>query len=261
VRDLRCAPQQSKGPDAARLPSAVVSGRTRPAKGSARSGDGIRTHDPNLGKVVLNAGRPASEAAAKSRCRHRLLIPLLISTNCETAARNAHEGLWNGLNPATARPVSRLTRARTSSINSSSLFHLHPDDWHGRPPDQLNSARQGKCPACPLASPLARFMEWQAPHPSPRRKHAPAAISRAASSAPPDDAAAMAIVLGNFDDDVLGRGTHKIANLINVRFGLLCGLRSDITRGPRSDKRRPLHCSNPTIRSLRPQWRTARAAR
>jgi hypothetical protein len=25
-----------------------------------------------------------------------------------------------------ARPVSRLTRARTSSINSSSLFHLHP---------------------------------------------------------------------------------------------------------------------------------------
>jgi hypothetical protein len=28
--------------------------------------------------------------------------------------------------------------------------------------------------------------------------------------------------------------THKIANLINVRFGLLCGLRSDITRVPRS---------------------------
>src|SRR4029077_17785764 len=27
---------------------------------------------------------------------------------------------------STVRPVSRVTRARTSSINSSSLFHLHP---------------------------------------------------------------------------------------------------------------------------------------
>jgi hypothetical protein len=39
--------------------------------------------------------------------------------------------MWfmNGVQVAqssTARPVSRLTRARTSSINSSSLFHLHP---------------------------------------------------------------------------------------------------------------------------------------
>jgi hypothetical protein len=80
---------------------------------------------------------------------------------------------------------------------------------------------------------------------------------------PPDDAAAMVIVLGNFDDDAITGNdanrilheptgeegqqlvavgveqhpavtatnvracTHKIAKLINVRFGLLCGLRSE----------------------------------
>ena len=31
----------------------------------------------------------------------------------------------------------------------------------------------------------------------------------------------------------LGRVLIKIANLINVRFGPLCGLTSDITRGPK----------------------------
>jgi hypothetical protein len=32
------------------------------------AGDGIRTHDPNLGKVVLNARPTASALEAKSRC-------------------------------------------------------------------------------------------------------------------------------------------------------------------------------------------------
>src|SRR5262249_11285027 len=42
----------------------------------------------------------------------------------------------------------------------------------------------------------------------------------------------------------LGRVLINRSDLINVRFDPVCGLRSDITRGPRSATTGPMHCTN-----------------